>query len=70
MILRNRTKRLLRRQFAPGNPVSVRQAGIRPPIRSTHPDIHPPAQRFPGHRSFYLGGAVLRPRMFRSLLRS
>jgi hypothetical protein len=67
MILRKRTRRLLRRFSAPGNPVSGRQAGVRPPRRVIY-DV-PPAQAFPGHRTVYLGGAVLRPRMYRSLLR-
>jgi hypothetical protein len=68
MVLRKRTRRLIRRFSAPGNPVSARQAGVRPTRRVPY-DV-PPAQAFPGHRRVYLGGAVLRPVMYRSLLRS
>ena len=55
-----------RRAIIPGNPV----ARVTPRMKRLyrHPDWHPPAQRWPGHRRTNLG-MVLRPVAFRSALR-
>lgn len=55
-----------RRAIIPGNPVprvTPRQKRV-----YRHPDWHPPAQRWPGHRRMRLG-MTLRPVQFRSALR-
>lgn len=54
------------RAIIPGNPVQRVTPRVKRLYR--HPDWHPPAQRWPGHRRQRLG-MTLRPVMFRSALR-